>query len=172
MLRRALSHPLFYIVLLGGLVALFVSVRPVNGGSRLGMRTSQKHPGVNAYQPKSHIDNSVIGVTMLHLQLMNASTARDISFIQATDVLRQSDALLGNNVISYLQNASNRRLALTTYVRNLDKVAASASDTLSELQLQQSTFAEEYSQCSSDKSAADNQFFEGLRAIDGGMLQQ
>lgn len=172
MLRRALSHPLFYIVLLGGLVALFVSVRPVNGVSRLGQRTANNHPGVNNYQAKSLIDNSVIGVTMLHLQLMNTSAARDVSFVQATESLRQSDALLSNNVIAYLQSAPNKRLALTTYVRNLDKAEAASEQSLNELQTQQSVFAEEYSQCSSDKAAADEQFFEGLRALDGALLQQ
>ena len=160
MLRRALSHPLFYIVLLGGLVALFVSVRPVNGVSRLGQWTANNHPGVTNYQQKSLIDNSVIGVTMLHLQLMNSSAARDVSFVQAVDALRASDALLSNNVIAYLQSAKNKRLALTTYVRNLDKAEVQSEQSLSDMQVQQEVFAQEYSDCASAKDAADSQFFE------------
>gem|GEM_PF-3915556 len=35
MLRRVVSNPLFYIVLLGGCIALILSARSVNGGSRM-----------------------------------------------------------------------------------------------------------------------------------------
>ena len=56
---------------------------------------------------------------MLHLELTRGG-ATDISFVQAVGVLEKADAILANNVISYLQNASNKRAALATYTKKLD----------------------------------------------------
>ncbi len=97
---------------------------------------------------------------MLHLELSQQSTATTISFAQAVDVLKKSDALLANNVISYLQNASNKKLALETYTRNLDKTLSDANQAVSSLQLDHDTAAQQFTQCSAAKTAADNQFFQ------------
>lgn len=172
MLRRVVSHPLFYVVLLGALVVLVLSARSVKWQWRLGVRTSQKQIAPAIYQQKSHVDNSVIGVTMLHLELSQPGSASTISFAQAVEVLKKSDALLANNVIAYLQNATNKKLALETYTRNIDKTLSEADQAKGSLQLDRDVASQDYQQCASAKSSADNQFFQGLRTIDGAMLQE
>lgn len=122
MLRKVVSHPLFYLVLLGGCVALILSARSAEGGSWLGVWTSQKQVAPTVYQQKGLVDDSVIGVTMLHLELTERSVATNISFNQATELLSDAQAVLANNVVAYLQNASNKRLALQTYVKNVNKI--------------------------------------------------
>ena len=97
---------------------------------------------------------------MLHLELTQRSAATDISFVQAVDVLEKSDAILANNVISYLQNSSNKRSALETYTRNLDKTVTDGQQVLVNLQSDREIAAEDLQQCSSEKAAADNQFFQ------------
>lgn len=97
---------------------------------------------------------------MLHLELTQRNTATTISFQQAVDVLQQSDHILSNNIISYLQNASNKTLALQTYTKNIDRTLAQADSALSTLQLDYDTASAENAQCASDKIAADNQFFQ------------
>lgn len=109
---------------------------------------------------------------MLHLELTQQSTASTISFKQAVDVLKKSDALLANNVIAYLQNANNKKLALETYTRNIDKTLSEADQAKGNLQLDHDNAAQEYQLCSSAKASADNQFFQGLSTIDGSLLQQ
>ena len=99
MLRKVVSHPLFYLLLLGVCIALILSARSAKGGSWMGVWTSQKQITPTVYQKKSLIDDSVIGVTMLHLELTNSSAATNISFVQAVQVLERSDAILANNVI-------------------------------------------------------------------------
>lgn len=69
MLRRVVSHPLFYVVLLGGCIALILSARSAEGGSWMGVRTAQKQIAPAVYQKKSTVDDSVVGITMLHLEL-------------------------------------------------------------------------------------------------------
>jgi len=61
---------------------------------------------------------------MLHLELTQTSAATNISFVQAVDVLEKSDAVLANNVVTYLQNASNKKAAYMTYTKNLDKTVS------------------------------------------------
>ena len=160
MLRRVVSSPLFYIVLLGGCVALFFSVHKANGLGWLGVRTADKQAVHTVYQKKALIDDSVIGVTMLHLELTQKTTANTISFQQAVEVIQQADHILSNNVIAYLQNASNRTLALQTYTKNIDRTLVLADNALSALQLDYDLASAENVQCASEKIAADNQFFE------------
>lgn len=136
------------------------------------MRTSQKQIAPTVYQRKSLVDDSVVGVTMLHLELTNNSAATSITFGQAADILQKGDSLLANNVIAYLQNASNKRLALETYTKNISKTVAQSDQTVSSLQLDYDNASTEYQQCSSDKQAADNQFFQGLGAPDAALMQQ
>ncbi len=124
------------------------------------MWTADKQAVHTLYQQKALIDDSVVGVTMLHLELTQKNTATTISFQQAVDVLQQSDHILANNVISYLQNASNKTLALQTYTKNIDRTLAQADNALSSLQLDYDTASAENAQCASDKIAADNQFFQ------------
>lgn len=160
MLRKVVSNPLFYLVLLGGCIALILSARSAKGASRMGVWISQKQVAPTIYTQKSFVDDSVIGVTMLHLELTQRSTVSDISFVQATDVLEKSDAILANNVIAYLQNASNKRVALETYTKNLDKTVTEGQQILTNLQAERDVASQEYQECSSEKSAADNQFFQ------------
>lgn len=162
MLRRVVSHPLFYIVLLGGCVALFFSARTASGQGWLGVWTSQKQkntPNI-VYQQKSFVDNSVIGVTMLHLELTQGGGASTVSFQQAVSALQKADNILANNVVTYLQNASNKRVALQTYVRNIDKIIAESDQAMSSLALERESASQEYQTCASEKTAADNQFFQ------------
>lgn len=97
---------------------------------------------------------------MLHLELTQKNTATTISFNQAVDVLEKSDALLANNVVSYLQSASNKRLALETYIKNIDRTLADAQQARTTLQLDRDSASQDYQSCASSKSSADNQFFQ------------
>lgn len=97
---------------------------------------------------------------MLHLELMHKSVATNISFSQAAELLKKSNTILANNVISYLQNASNKKLALTTYIATINKTIAQGDQVLLSLQSDYDDALATYQQCSADKTAADNQFFQ------------
>lgn len=171
MLRRVVSHPLFYLILLGACVMLVLSARSAKWGSWLGTRTTQKQIAPTIYQQKWTIDDSVIGVTMLHIELTTRSVSTDISFNQAVNTIERADALLANNVIAYLQKASNKQLALRTYTKNIDKVAMEWNQLLADLATDRDIFAQDYQQCSSEKTSADNQFFQWLNGGDGATME-
>ncbi len=97
---------------------------------------------------------------MLHLELMHKSVAANVSFSQAADVLKKANTILANNVISYLQNANNKKLALDTYTKSISKTVAQGEQVLVSLQSEYDSALTEYQQCASDKAAADNQFFQ------------
>lgn len=171
MLRKVVSHPLFYLILLGVCVALILSARSAKWGSWLGTRTAQKQIAPTIYQQKGLVDDSVIGVTMLHIELTTKSVSTDISFNQAVETVSRADAILANDMIAYLQKAPNKQLALRTYTKNIDKVASEWAQVLGDLQDDRNILAQDYEQCSSEKTAADSQFFQWLSDGDGAMME-
>jgi len=161
MLTRILSKPAFYITLIVGIVLLFFFARHASGQPLLGVRTAEKNTAASDdYQKKSGVDGTAIGLVLMHLRLMGSGMIADASFDNAADILSQSSTLIGTNVITYLQQSSDKSAALQTYIKNLELLIAQSQSTSLDLQSEENLHVQQAAQCTSEKSVADSNFFQ------------
>ena len=180
-MRKLLTNPfifLVWILLVWGI--LFNSAKKTSGFSWFGLWTQQKNNTANSniYVQKSAADQVVVDTLQAHAIIARGvSTLPGIWWNGSTQntipwYLAASQQLLMTDIVTYLENASDREAALDTLIAQLEYYQNYGNQYTQSLQEIIATSSAEYTRCTDAKTEADSIFYQGLREWNATSVQQ
>lgn len=168
-MRKILTSKILWIgLLVVGFAMMFLGSKNTTGFSWFGLWTQKQNETLesNTYVQKDTTTDIVVGVIVAHNSLFGwvrrPAWGQWGSVSDLPSYLASSQNLLGTDIITYLENASNKETALDTYIWQLDYYQSVGQgyqiDMENTIQEQTNT----YTICAEWKKDADALFYQGL----------
>lgn len=171
-MRKILASRIFRIWMLAiWIIILFSGSKNVNGFSWFGLRTQKKNDAItqNVYVPKETITDVIIDVLATHNKIkdglrmvVNNTDASNWNMNSVPGFLSASQRLIYTDILVYLENASNKEIALDSFTSQLEYYQSLGANYKIDLQNMIQEHTSIYESCSSQKELADNQFYQWL----------
>ncbi len=183
-MRKLLTHPVTFVVAILLVVGiLFTGAKKVDWFSWFGLWTKNKHDAISdntLYVQKTMIDETVMGIIQAHTILGKWLTSLTLpswggGVWGANTIpwfLAASQQLLMTDIVTYLENSSDRETALDTLVSQLQYYQDNGGIYATQLQEIIGENTAEYNRCSDAKTEADSVFYQWLREGDAQSMQQ
>ncbi len=180
-MRRFITHPLFFGVLLLVVVTMIFSDAPqTSWNSRFAFWTTKKNTEAQetSYMKSVSKKDVVSDIISAHVKLAatNPSFAWAslwwwTSIASVPQYLAQWQRLLMTDVVAYLENASDKESGIDTLIGQLtyyqtqwEQIQQNIASVIQEKEI-------DYAQCTTQKEEGDREFYQWIREWDGAMMQ-